>query len=305
MGGENFDRVAAYPERAADKVLVIAAILQCHEFLQQVRNFDRLAGFERDGHRLIGFKAADAVNAGHAGDEDDVAAFHQRTGRGMAHPVDLFIDRGVFFDKRVRPGDIGFRLVVIVIGHEIFHRIMRKERFHLAVKLGREGLVRRQDQCRAIQFLDDMGHRKCLARPGNAEQHLVFFMGPNPFEQFRDGMRLVARRRVIRHDLERNAVIRCRQARAVGEGGVHAPNMAWFGGEFQLVLAVPCLMPPSIDEHPCHPGPVPGSSLSARNRFGASGPRHRAGVTFIVWIKYGAIRSGRMLQRSTGTACTR
>ena len=36
MGGENLHRIAAHPEGAADKVLVVAAILQRHEFLQQV-----------------------------------------------------------------------------------------------------------------------------------------------------------------------------------------------------------------------------------------------------------------------------
>jgi hypothetical protein len=95
--------------------------------------------------------------------------------------------------------------------------LSRKERFHLAIKLGRQRLVRRQDQCRAILISwMTWAIGKGLARPGNAKQHLVFFMDPNPFEQFRDGMRLVARRRVIRHDLERNAIIR----RRVVRGGI-------------------------------------------------------------------------------------
>ena len=111
---------------------------------------------------------------------------------------------------------------------------MRKERFHLAVKLGGERLVGRQHQCRAAQFLNDMRHGERLAGPGDAEQDLVFFVGPHAFEQLGNRLRLVAGWRVIRHDPERNAVIRCRQGGAVGEDGVHALNMARSGVDFQL-----------------------------------------------------------------------
>jgi hypothetical protein len=74
-------------------------------------------------------------------------------------------------------GDIGFGLVVVVIADEIFDRVFREERLELAVKLRRQRLVGRQDQGRALGGLDDLGHGEGLARAGDAQQHLVAFLG--------------------------------------------------------------------------------------------------------------------------------
>ena len=51
----------------------------------------------------------------------------------MAHAVYLFIDLGVFFDVGVGARHIGFRLVVVIIGYEVFHRVFWKEAFHFAI----------------------------------------------------------------------------------------------------------------------------------------------------------------------------
>ena len=112
---------------------------------------------------------------------------------------------GFFLDVGVGARHVGFGLVVVVVGDEVLDRVVGEEALELAVELGGERLVRRQDQCRALRRLDDLRHREGLAGAGDAEQHLVAFVLPDAFDQFGDGVRLVALRLVLRDDLERDA----------------------------------------------------------------------------------------------------
>ena len=105
--------------------------------------------------------------------DDDVVALQNRARRRMAHAVDLLVDRGIFLDIGVGARDIGFRLVVIVIGDEILHRVFGEEVLHLGIELRRQRLVRREDQGRALHRLDDLRHGEGLARTGDAEQNLI------------------------------------------------------------------------------------------------------------------------------------
>ena len=42
----------------------------------------------------------------------------------MAQALDVLINGGVFFDIGIGLRDIGFWLVVVVIGDEVFHRVI-------------------------------------------------------------------------------------------------------------------------------------------------------------------------------------
>ena len=121
----------------------------------------------------------------------------------MAHAVDRFVDRGILFDIRVRSGHVGFRLVIIVVRNKILHRVVGKKPLHLGIELGRQRLVRRQHQSRALDRLDHFGHGESLARAGHAEQHLVALGGLDPRQQRLYGRGLVARRRVVRDHAQR------------------------------------------------------------------------------------------------------
>ena len=57
----------------------------------------------------------------------------------------MCVDRGILFDIGIGGGDIGLRLVIIVVGDKVLNGIVREKFAHFAVELGGQGLVMRQD----------------------------------------------------------------------------------------------------------------------------------------------------------------
>ena len=202
MRREDVDGVAAHAKGAAHEIGVVAPVLQGRELAHQIHAVHALAA--RDGQRRagIGLHRADAVDARHRGDDDHVVALQDRPRRRMAHAVDLLVDGAVLLDIGVGARDIGFRLVVVVIGDEILDRVLREELLELAVELGRQRLVGRQDQRRALQRLDHLGHGEGLARAGDAQQHLVALVCARRRHQLGDGRGLVAGRLIFADELE-------------------------------------------------------------------------------------------------------
>ena len=170
---ENVDGVAAHAERAAGEIVLRCACIAAPPGRRCSWRWSmRSPLLEREGHRRIGLDRADTVDARHRGDDDHVVALEQRARRRVAHAVDLLVDRGFLLDIGVGARDVGFRLVVVVIGDEILHRVVGEEAPELAVELRRQRLVRREDQRRALRRLDHLRHGEGLARAGDAEQHL-------------------------------------------------------------------------------------------------------------------------------------
>ena len=200
MGGKNLDHVAAHPERAAVEVAGAALVLQRHQVGDQLALIDALALLERERHRRVGLDRADAVDAGYRRHDDDVVALEQGARGGVAHAVDLLVDRGFLLDVGVGARNIGLGLVVVVIADEVFDRVVGEERPEFAVELGRERLVRGKDQRRPLDFLDHLGHGESLARAGDAEQNLGAVLALDALDDVGDRLRLVALGLEIRLD---------------------------------------------------------------------------------------------------------
>ena len=187
----------------------------------------------------------------------------------MAHPVDAFVYRAFLLDIGVRPRDIGFGLVIIIIADEIFDRIVGEEALELAIELGRENLVGRKDQGRALQRFDHLGHGEGFAGPCYAEQHLILLAGQRALDQFGDRGALVARRFIIADQREAPpplALFRPRRAvrheTGAGIGFVegcadlngHGGNMGALGrGAISLTVSVRTRLWVAADRRPaCH-----------------------------------------------------
>jgi hypothetical protein len=59
----------------------------------------------------------------------------------MPQPIDLVVDRGVLLDIEVLRGDVGLRLVVVVIADEVLDGVFGKELPELVAELRRQSLV--------------------------------------------------------------------------------------------------------------------------------------------------------------------
>ncbi|MNR53294.1 hypothetical protein D3C85_1732850 [compost metagenome] len=84
----------------------------------------------------------------------------------------MLVDAGILFDEQVPARHIGLRLVVIVVGHEILDRILRKELAHFRVQLCGQRFVVRHDDGRPAGAGDDIGHGEGLAGTRHPQQGL-------------------------------------------------------------------------------------------------------------------------------------
>jgi hypothetical protein len=109
----------------------------------------RVALLQLEGHGGIGLDVANAIDAGDGGDDHHVVTLEKGPRGRVAHAVDLLVDGGFLLDIGVAAGHIGLRRVVVVVGDEIFDRVVGEEVLHLAVELGGEGLVGGEDEGRA------------------------------------------------------------------------------------------------------------------------------------------------------------
>ena len=121
---------------------------------------------------------------------------------GVAQLVELLVDVGVLLDVGVGAGNVGLRLVVVVVADEVLDGVLREELLELGRKLGGEGLVVGEHKGRALEPLDDARHRERLAAAGHAHEGLVVQTVLRPSNQAVDGVRLVACGPEVRNDLE-------------------------------------------------------------------------------------------------------
>ena len=172
-GGKNFDRVAAHAEFATHKADVIALVADGDETAEQLLAFERQTAPQHDLQLLILGRVAQAVDTGHAGDNNHVAPLKQRTGRAVAEFVDLVVDHRVLFDIDILARDIRLGLIIVIVGNKIFDRVIREKLAELGAELRGKRLVVRKHKRRAVDVGDDVRHRKGLARAGDAEQRLL------------------------------------------------------------------------------------------------------------------------------------
>src|SRR5258708_7800622 len=72
----------------------VACVLKVAEPQQQIITLDDVVFDQANHHTFVIARRTEAVNARHAGDDDDVLAAHERAGRGETQPVDVFVDEG-------------------------------------------------------------------------------------------------------------------------------------------------------------------------------------------------------------------
>ena len=133
----------------------------------------------------------------------------------MAQAVYLIVDGAVLFDIGIGAGDIGLRLVVVVVGDEIFHGVVREKRAELGAELGGQRLVVGQHQRRTVALGDDVRHREGLSRPCHAQQCHIPHALTQSLAKPLDRPRLIPRRLVCRFQTKFHSLyltpVRCSQ----------------------------------------------------------------------------------------------
>ena len=155
---EHVDDIAPNPVIGPMKLDVIAGVLKLGQPTQDKALVNLIAPIEVQHHLQVGLGITQTVNGRYRGHNDRVRPFQQRFGGRQPHLLDVLVDGGIFLDEGVGRRHVGFRLVIIVVGDEVLHRVIRKELTELAIQLGRQGLVVGHDDGRPLHLLDDIGN---------------------------------------------------------------------------------------------------------------------------------------------------
>ena len=119
IDGDNLDRVASHAEGASSEGDVIALVLHVHELAQQVIPVDPVPLMQKEHAPGVFLRRAQAVDAGDGGHHHAVPPGKQVGRGGMPKTLHVIVDVGVLLDIGVRLGDVGLRLVVVVVGDEV------------------------------------------------------------------------------------------------------------------------------------------------------------------------------------------
>ena len=199
---KDVDHVAPHAERALAQVHLVARVLHVGQPPEQLALVEPVASHQVQHHLEVGLRVPQPVDRGDRGHDERIRSLQQRLGGRESHLLDLLVDRGVLLDVGVRRGDVGLRLVVVVIGNEVLDRVVREILLELAVQLRGQGLVVRKHERRPLQALDHVGNREGLAGARDAQQRLVRKAGLEAVDQAGDRLGLVAGRTVARLQVE-------------------------------------------------------------------------------------------------------
>src|SRR3989344_2113076 len=84
--------------------------------------------------------------------------------------------------------EVRLRLIVVIVGDKVMHRILWEKFAILLRELRRKGLVVRDDQSRLLYRLNDIRDRKGFAGAGDPKERLFFGAVTNSFHQLFDGL---------------------------------------------------------------------------------------------------------------------
>ena len=123
----DIDRVTLGAEGTAGKSHVVAFVLDIHQQTEEAVPVQLLIHGNNDRTIQIGLRSTQAINAGHGGHNHHVSAGQQRRGGRVAQTLYVLVDGRVLFNIGIRLRNISLWLVVVIIRHEVLHRVMRQE----------------------------------------------------------------------------------------------------------------------------------------------------------------------------------
>ena len=202
VGGDDVDGVAFHPEGAAGEPDVVAFVLDIDEKPEEMIPVDFVTNVQENRAVQVGLGVAEPVDAGHGAHHHDVPAGEEAGGGAVAEPLHIVVDGGVFFYVGVGLGDVGLRLVVVVVADEVFDRVIGEELAEFVGELGGQGFIGRHDEGGALDLFDEPGCSGGFAGAGGPEENDVAFAPVDALGEFGNGGGLVAGGLVVADDFE-------------------------------------------------------------------------------------------------------
>ena len=210
------DRLATHAISTAAQFRVVTRVLHFGKTSDQLALINRFATHHMQDHAEIFIRITQAIDRGHRTHDDRVLTLEQRLRGGQTHLLDVLVDRAVLLDERIARRHIRFRLIVIVITHEVLDSIVREKRLELPIQLRRERLVRRHHNRGLLNFLDDVGDGVCFAGACHTQQRLMRDARLEVRGELLDRLRLITGRFVMRFEDKRLGFL---SSHAEGYGG--------------------------------------------------------------------------------------
>ena len=191
---ENFERISPDTKNTRFDFHFVSLITNIYQLTQECVPTIDLPEGNVQNRGTVGVRVAQTINCRNRSYDNHVLTRHQSGGCSQTKAVNFFINVGLFFYIKVSSGNVGFRLVVVVVRNEIFHSIFGKKLGIFGVELGCQGFVMGHHQCRQLKLLDNVGNGESFTSAGCAKEHLVVVAFVDAFNNFSNRFGLVAGR---------------------------------------------------------------------------------------------------------------
>ena len=158
-----------------------------------------VSNLNANGLRIKILRVSHAVNAGNRCHDQHISSAGQQ-GRSSRKTelFDFIVDAQVFFNVGIAGRDVGFGLVIVVVGHEVFYGILRKELPEFSIQLCCQGFVVAQYQGGFLHLFHHIGHGKGFSCSGSSQERLKGDSGLNALGDFCNSHGLIAQRLIRR-----------------------------------------------------------------------------------------------------------
>ena len=133
IGRKNLQHITFHPEGTPVKIHLIPCVLNVDQLPDNLVSVFFHAGPQRNHHvkKLLG--RTKTVNTGYRRHHNHISPLTESRSSGKTHLINLVIGGRILGNVGISGRNIGLRLIVIVIGYEIFHCVVRKEFFELSI----------------------------------------------------------------------------------------------------------------------------------------------------------------------------
>ena len=139
------------------------------------------------------FRWVETIDAGNGRDNDTIRTTDETCDCSKAFLLNTFVDGHLFVDVQVTFCKVCLRLVVVVMGHEVFNCILGEIACNFMIQLTSKCFVVTKNQGWNVETFNHVGHGKGLPATCNTEQDASFLTILKLLYQFLNSTRLISR----------------------------------------------------------------------------------------------------------------